>query len=164
VSHEPIHMSHTRGFTLLELLVVITIAALILTVVAVRFDLWGRGVAVTTATQQLASVMRRAHARAALEGRTVEMHIDPQRSRYWLSGQPRAYTLSGGLRIEPVQSQRAAAARVNERLLVRFYPSGTATGIELRISDGQAAYRLEVSGLTGRVSMRRTAALEEAPR
>lgn len=161
MNREPIQLGGERGFTLLELLVVITIAALTLTVVAARFDLWGRGVAVTTETQQLASLMRRAHAQAALEGRTVEMHIDTRRSRYWLSGQPRAYTLSGGLRIEAVGSRHAGATAVDESLLVRFFPSGAASGVGLRISDGQAAYRLEVSGLTGRVSMHRVAGIEE---
>jgi len=150
----------------LELLVVLVIAAASVAVVGTRFDVWGGAVAVKAGTQRLASALRGAQGRAVLEGHPVEVHIDPSGARYWTGAGPRVRLLGAGLRLEALVIGEYASSGGSDNpdgLVVRFYPSGDASAVALRISDEHdRAYRLEVSGLTGRVRVRPEGTLEDA--
>jgi len=155
-----------RGFTLLELLVVLVIAAGAVAIVGTRFDVWSRAVAVKAGTQRLASALRGAQGRAVLEGHPVEVHIDPARAGYWTGASPQVRLLGAGLRLEALSVGEPAPDGASDKpsgIVVRFFPSGDASAVALRVSDERnRAYRLEVSGLTGQVRVRPEGAVEDA--
>lgn len=151
------------GFTLLELLVVLLIAATAVAVIGARFDLWNGAVMLKTDTQRLASVLRGAQSRAVLVGRVVSVHIDPSQARYWSDADDRVYRLAPGSRLTVVTPLGRAA--VPAQATVRFYPSGDASGLLLHMSDGGGrVYGVQVSGLTGRVRFLASGALVEGGR
>jgi general secretion pathway protein H len=142
-------MKPTRGFTLLELLVVFAIASVLMALVPIAFERLREGAQYRNALRTMMSEMRQARQQALTEGHPVRFQVD--------LGQ-RSYGRVGAV-MHPVPQAlqlRATVARVelqpNQVAAIQFLPSGGATGgsIDLLRASG-AGTRLRVDWLSGRV-------------
>jgi len=153
------------GFTLLELLVVLVIALMALGVVLPRFSALLPGVELKGASQQMAALLRQFRSQAIAESREITLQLvspQPTTEEEGLSpgDQPERLLLSDGKReygvpdsvvmtYIPAQSDIYS----NDTDVIRFYPDGSSTGGTLTLSDGHRQYRIEISWLTGKVSI-----------
>jgi len=121
------------GFTLLELVLVMFLAALVLAMVAPSLSPWARGQRVQDAADQFVAMTRLARTRAVSEGITYRINIDAPSGAYQLmsqangqdfaavqSSQGRAFTLPDGMRIELLSPDGTAS----QQPYVDFYPTG----------------------------------------
>jgi len=138
-----------RGFTLLELVVVLTVAGLILAVALPSFLGRGQPLETRRLVAQLEGDLRQARRAALLSHRGVGVRIDLAR-RELLSDSGALRRLPAGLDLT------LEAARVLQQGAHSggfwFYPDGSSTGGRLTLSDGRHSYRIEVDWLTGRVA------------
>ena len=74
----------SHGFTLIELIVVITIIAVIMGVAVTRLDWMVPQYRLRGVAREVGAALKRARARAASTGRDVYMEFDLSRGRYWL--------------------------------------------------------------------------------
>lgn len=134
------------GFTLLELLVVLTVVALMYALAAPQMGAGLPGVSARGAARDLVAVLQEGRSLALTEQRAVVVSID---------GTARSLQLDG--RNQPLRgkAQIHSGDVAAERFAVHFYPDGSSSGIELRVEQEHHRYRVSVDWLTGRVALHR---------
>jgi general secretion pathway protein H len=136
------------GFTLLELLVVLTVMALMYALAAPRLGAGLPGVSARGAARDLVAVLQEGRSLALTEQRQVEVAIDSGARSLQLDGRPQP--LRGKAEIH-------ASDTGAEPFAIHFYPDGSSSGIELRVVQENHRYRVSVDWLTGRVALQREA-------
>ena len=156
--------SRDRGFTLIELVVVMSIAGVLLSMGVFGFTNWRQTAQQQGSASELTSTLRNAAVRAVSEGRTYCVNIADQRSyTVW------RYTCGTGMRVAGpfrVQSDKVSftttatlpspnpACPAGDSCLY-FYPRGTAIPATVTVSSTARSkvYTVNVEGLTARVYM-----------
>ncbi|HAD08561.1 MAG TPA: hypothetical protein DCF62_03680 [Porticoccaceae bacterium] len=163
-----------RGFTLLELLVVIVLMVAVISVVSVNVVSGLDSSRVKTSARQLATVLRSARTEALSSGveagivlgrrdrDTGESNLDYgdlAGTLHEASGEQRSYTvlpagqwidLPGGMSLSLSNGGGARGALVPPGSLM-FYPDGSSTGGRLEVQAGSDRLTIEVDWLTGEV-------------
>ena len=85
IKHAKRYVAHSKkGFTLVELIVVITIVALFTGIVSISVDSTNSNVRLSNAAYRALSDVRYAQEVAMTKKRPVEVHISPGSNRYWV--------------------------------------------------------------------------------
>jgi len=139
-----------RGFTLIEMIVVVAIMGLVLAMVATRGPLGLHTLTARSAANALASGFRQARARAIADNRPVAVSIDLAGHR-WRIGADKPTELPRDLAIAvlTVAGQSAGGTAAD----IRFLPDGSSTGGRVELQDGRRRMRIGVDWLNGRVSV-----------
>ena len=137
-----------RGFTLVELLVVLSIAALVFGL-ALPSLVGGWGARVDLSAAAVASELRRARSDALASNRPRALLFDLETRRVTRPGRP-PRTLPEGVELDLLA---ARSERVDEqRAYIRFLPDGSSTGGRLGFErDGVLLVAVDVDWLTGAV-------------
>jgi general secretion pathway protein H len=139
-----------RGFTLIEVLVVMVLIGLILGVVAPYLPAVLPGVELRTTTRELAGALRHARSQALLQGESA-LVVDLEQRRYALDGGSRMHHVPERVALTLVTAeseQRGDAAGA-----IRFFGDGSSTGGRVTLSDGRRSFHVDVDWITGRVSV-----------
>ena len=142
------------GFTLLEMVVVLGLAALILALVLPRLGGGLEGLRVKTASRQVAALLRSARAQAVSEQQTVTVRVDPREGEIQVepsarAGIPRRLTLPDGIQVAILDEQNRP--RGNRAIQIRFSPRGGSDGGSLGVTGAGRLIPITVDPLTGRV-------------
>lgn len=152
-SHSPTHTYSQHGYTLLELLVVLVIAALVLGVVTPRLFAVMPGVELKTSTQTLAAMLRYARSQAIAGSEVVTVEYDDELPALRVSGSAKTYHWPESVELtlqneqDPLQYGIAQEAEAN----IRFYPDGSSSGGTLSVASDAGAYQIAIHWLTGKV-------------
>jgi len=140
----------SRGFTLLELIVVLAIAAFVLAAVLPVGSRRG-GRELERAARDVAASLRIVRERAILANATATLTVDLEHGFYQGEG-GRAAAFPRGAE---VRLATTAAEEENPRIgRIRFYPDGSASGGGLMLSRDGERLAVLVDWLTGGVSVR----------
>lgn len=133
------------GFTLIEVLVVLAIAALLAAVTVPALRTPSRTL-LETSVQQVAAVMRLARATAQATNNEALVIFDLEgRQVQFLTAEP--YILPQGVEVQFVS---AHPERRGESIAgMRFYPDGTSSGGEITLIHAERRSRILVNWLTG---------------
>ncbi|SDS85059.1 type II secretion system protein H (GspH) [Pseudomonas asplenii] len=137
-----------RGFTLLEMLVVLLI-------IATGLSLLAHGVAgglenarERQARRELSLALRSARSHAVLSGQPASLHIDLLRDSYRLDNQAEQ-RLPEGMHLRLTTAAELSSSREGA---IEFYPDGGSSGGNLYLQRGENSWRVDVAWLTGKVS------------
>ena len=147
-----------RGFTLLELLVVLTIAGLLLTVVPPMVSAVLPGTEMRTASRELTLALRHARLDAVSNGTTVEVMFADNPARYAVGDKPfRLLPEDTELRIGYLASSSSNSASYRELAdhpyRLRFSPDGSSSGATLLLTRDGSHHAVSVGWLMGRVTV-----------
>ncbi|EXJ17112.1 GspH/FimT family pseudopilin [Imhoffiella purpurea] len=139
-----------RGFTLVELLVVMVIAALVMAATPSLFSAALPGLEMKSAARRTASTLRMARESAIRQGADAALTVDLEHHRLDLPGY-RSLVLPKGLslRLEAASSEMID----DQRGRIRFFPDGSSTGGRILILNGNHGYQVGVTWLTGRIQL-----------
>ena len=141
----------SRGFTLLELMVVLVIGALAYTLVlGVPF----RGPSTSdlkAAARTLASGLRLAQTTAMATRRDATLMLDLETREFEVSGTMGARALPRDIELKLFTAQ--SEALTEKKGAIRFYPDGSSTGGRITVASGERKYLVDVDWITGRVSI-----------
>lgn len=142
----------SAGFTLLEVLIVLTILAAMTAIAAPVLYRHVARVDVEAAARTLASDLRWLRQRSIATQEETSLVLDLERKRYLRSIDNKERKLPAAVIIgfkadRTSQSERLGVATV------RFFPDGTATGAEISLSHGQRSYSVRVSWPFGKVTI-----------
>ena len=140
-----------RGFTLIEIMVVMAILALMLVLISPNFSTALPGVSLKAAARTLAGSLRHARSRAIALNEEVALAIDVETRRYAIVGGKTSGKLpgEGEIRLFTAQSELIDATSGT----IRFFPDGGSTGGGVTFIDGERRYRVLVDWLTGQTSI-----------
>jgi general secretion pathway protein H len=141
--------STPRGFTLVELMVVLAIAGLMLALAPPLISSVMPGVELKAAARRTAGALRLAREVAIADGRDTAWVIDIDSNRYRIEGDHRSGSLPAGLDVELV----AAEGEMQSDTVgaIRFFPDGSSTGGRVILKRGDGGYQVGVNWLTGRI-------------
>jgi type II secretion system protein H len=145
----PIHRTKhfRRGFTLLELVLVMVIACVLLAMIAPSFTNWSRGSQLRDAADNFVAITRYARDRAVTDRAICRLNIDPQAGTYALTMQT-----DNGDNFAPIQSSWGRHFELDKQMTMQllgtdgntpaqqyidFYPTGRVTPMQLRITDAR---------------------------
>lgn len=137
-----------RGFTILEMLVVLAIIAMAMAVTpAILAGLDSNRL--RAAALDLIGQLREARGLAVRAEQATEFALDLQREGFTLSTHPAFRALPPV--VDSVQVTPAALVGADRVARIRFLPDGSATPARIRLIRGSLSATIVVDGLTGRV-------------
>jgi general secretion pathway protein H len=147
----PVRPRGAAGFTLLEILIVLSIMALGAALVIPTF---GSGVSNTElkgAARDLAAGMRLARSEAVATRQETLVTLDIDGKNFSVATDPRKHDMPKGAEFKLYTAQ---ADLVNDKVgSIRFFPDGGSNGGRVTIASGERKYEVDVDWLTGRVAI-----------
>lgn len=140
-----------RGFTLLELLVVLAIATLLLAVTPPLLTAAIPAVETKAGARRITSALRLAREEAIRSGREAAFVLDVEAHTFRIDGPYRPARLPAGLELELMAAEREMQSETVGG--VRFFPDGSSTGGRVIVKRGDSGWQIGVSWLTGRVEL-----------
>lgn len=151
--HIPARPAHARarGFSLLELTLVLSLALLLLGIAVPWIGRQLPGVRLDAAVRELATHARLARNLAVAQNNSVRLIIDVDRRAYRLSSEASSHRLPG----QPTLTLYAPESeRLDEHTAaIRFYGDGSSTGGRITFVEGGRQRAVDVQWLTGKVSV-----------
>ncbi len=136
----------TRGFTLVEVVVVLVILAIVVGATAPALANIGSEDPSTAATRELLSLLRDTRRGAIDLGTSVSIVVDPRTGRYWVTPDEATQPTHAGSMPEGV---RASLIPTVERATFVFDPRGVARGDSLVLRTANGSVTIDVNRWTG---------------
>ena len=143
--------AQARGVTLLELLIVLSIMAIVAAMVVPMF---GGGVStgeLKGAARQVAAGLRLARSEALATRQETRVVLDLERRTFKADPEPREHALPSAIELKLFTAQ---SDLVSDRVgAIRFFPDGGSTGGRITLAVGERKYDVDVDWLSGRVAI-----------
>lgn len=134
-----------RGFTLIEMIVVLAVLALVAGLVLTRGPQRSAALEMRAASAAVAQTLRLARSRAIAGNQPVPVQFDPRAAAFRLGSDPvRSLPRGFALAVTVAEGQGAS---------ILFLPDGSSTGGKVALAGGGRAAQVGVDWLTGRVSV-----------
>lgn len=143
-----------RGFTLLEILLVMALVSGAMVMMAAALARGGDGSRLRVASSQMANGLRDTRARAMLNQVPERFELNLQ-ARHWQAAGRSAQPVSTGI---DLTMTTASELRTPAGGSIVFFPDGASTGGRVELAQGGQVWRLDVNWLTGQVRTTRVSA------
>jgi general secretion pathway protein H len=143
--------ARARGVTLLELLIVLSIMAI---VAAMVVPIFGGGVSTSElkgAARQVAAGLRLARSEALATRRETGVVLDLERRMFQVERDGREHSLPPAIELKLFTAE---SDLVSDKVgAIRFFPDGGSNGGRVTLAVGERKYNVDVDWLTGRVAI-----------
>ncbi len=141
-----------RGFSLLEVIVVITIIALSYTLLPKMVFSGVSGAELRSNARAVATGLRRARDAAINTKREAVMSINLENREFTLPNDARLHKLNEKLDVKLFTSE---ADQISDKVgMIRFYPDGSSNGGRVTVAAGERGFEIDVDWLTGHVTIK----------
>lgn len=141
-----------RGFTLIELVVVLALGAMVLLVLSPRLEALLDAVRYRSVVQDTLRTLERARMQAVVQGQRSVVAVDVAQRQFLMAGQP-VLTLPDAVELDVTGVADLAQSQPS----LFFEPDGSASGGRLTLSTGGRVSHIELDWLTGQIVLSRTA-------
>lgn len=144
-------MRASRGFTLIELAVVLFIMVLGFAVVGINLSSGHESAETRAAARDFVSALRYARGQALIRGEETTVTIDFAENTYRISTRDKTYKIPDEIEMTLVTAQTETGG--SGQAGVRFFPDGSSTGGRLTLERGQFVWRIDINWLTGQIEL-----------
>ncbi len=141
----------SRGFTLLEILVVLVIASLMISLVPPLFSGAVSSTQLKGSARDLAIALREARSKAIIHNTEQLVYLDLETPRYRIAN-AKPLTLPEDVMMA-VEVVTGATLTEKTQHVVRFFPDGSSSGELITLSGGNRVYHLQLNWLTGSITI-----------
>lgn len=141
-----------RGFTLVEVVVVLVIISLMLALVGTSISRNISGAEMRTAARKVAASLRYTRTQAILR-KSEQVFVVDTKNRTFKAPDRELETLPEGMNVE----LNTARSEVTSEHVggIRFYPDGGSTGGNVRLEANGRVYQVNIAWLTGEASLQK---------
>lgn len=140
-----------RGFTLVEVLIVMAILALILAVVPPLFSSSLSSATLKAAARDVAAGLRHARSEAITLNKEVRFRLDVEAHSFTIGDDKGALSLPSD--VELVLFTATSEVLDDQTGMIRFFADGSSTGGGITLIDEDRKFEVMVDWLTGRVTI-----------
>ncbi len=140
-----------RGFTLIELTVVLLIIVLGFTVIGSNISSGNQSSQLKALARDLSSALRYARGQALISHQEIAVAINLAENTYQLSNRDKTYHFSDEIEVTLVIAQDEF--KDEETAHIRFYPDGSSSGGRVTMEWGELMNRVDVNWLSGKVDI-----------
>jgi general secretion pathway protein H len=137
----------SRGFTLLELLVVLVVAALLFAVTPPLVSKALPGVELRSSARKLVAGLRMTRDAALVSGEEQVLTIDTEARNFTVRGRTHSLPETAEVELFTAESELLSEYAGG----IRFFPTGGATGGRITLAGSGRQYAVDVDWLTGKV-------------
>lgn len=141
----------SKGFTLIELIIVLIIAVLGFSVIANNINYGNYGIKLKLLTHEIASVLRYAQSQALITQKSTSVDIDLRQNVYSVSNQDKKYTFNKEIAV--IMEIAEQEYTVDQVARIRFFPDGSSTGGRIKLEWGNYLKQIDVNWITGKVTI-----------
>lgn len=139
----------SRGFTLLEILLVLFLMGLAYGLAVPMIGSGAMTLELKGATRQLAAGLRKARGAAIAQRDEATLTVDVEQRQFMLSGDSKTYSVSKNVELNLFTAQ---SEQIGEKVgNIRFFPDGTSTGGRITLTAKGSSFTVDVDWLTGKV-------------
>ncbi len=136
-----------EGFTILEVLVTLALAATVTTGLGIALQAASRRAALDQGLSILRHMTALARAQALSSGDTATLTIDPFRGALQIRALSRHAVLPASISLRVTTAKEAA---IDGEAIIAFFPDGSSSGAEFRLTTGNASTKASVAWYNGR--------------
>jgi len=141
-----------RGFTLVEVMVVMVIIALIMALVGTSMARSVSSAEARASTRKMVASLRYTRARAIIDKKEQVFHVDIDNRSYQAPGRKQVNLPEGvDVTITTARSEVTSESVAG----IRFFPDGGSTGGHIELTVNEREYRINVAWLTGETKLER---------
>ena len=141
-----------KGFTLIEIMVVMVIIALVLGLVATSMSRSISGAEARAASRNLVASLRYTRARAIIDKQEHVFQVDTENRSYQAPGRKQV-TLPEGVDVTITTARSEVTSEAVSG--IRFFPDGGSTGGHIELLVNGREYRVNIAWLTGESKLER---------
>ncbi len=138
-----------RGFTLLELMIVLVIAAIMMAVVPPMISSALPGAELKASARKVAAGLRYARNRSLTSDEETTLMLDLETKQFNVSGKKKTFQIHKDLELTLLTAESEMVAE--NKGAIRFFPDGGSTGGRISLSTDKRKYAVDVDWLTGKV-------------
>jgi general secretion pathway protein H len=144
-----IHAS--KGFTLLEIMLVLFIVLLGFGVIGSRISSGNDSAAHQAAARDMMSALRYARGQALISRKQSTIDINLNENTYTVSGKDKVYTIPEKIAVTVVTAQEELSG--DGEAAIRFFPDGSSTGGRIKLEREGTNWQIDINWLTGQVDV-----------
>jgi general secretion pathway protein H len=138
-----------KGFTLLELVVVLFVVVLGFSVIGLNLSSGSDTTEIKAAARDIVSALRYARGQALMTHRETTVTLDLEGNSYTVSGRDKLYQIPEGIDVTVVTAQTELTGEGSAS--IRFFPDGSSTGGRVTLERGQTVWKIDINWLTGQI-------------
>jgi general secretion pathway protein H len=146
-----------KGFTLLELIVVLFIVVLGFSVVGINLSSGNDATELKVAARDIVSALRFARGQALISHQETTVTLDLAENTYTVSSRDRIYPIPEAIDVTVVTAQNELTEGAAS---IRFFADGSSTGGRITLERGKASWQIDINWLTGQIELDDTEASE----
>ena len=147
-----INHARARGFTLVEIMVVMVIVTLVLGMVATSMSSSVSGAEARSAARKLVASLRYTRARAIIEKSEQVFEVNTEDRSYQAPGRKQINLPEG---VDVTITTARSEITSEDVAGIRFFPDGGSTGGHIELTVNEREYRVNVAWLTGETRLER---------
>ena len=150
---EPCTLHLNKGFTLLELIVVLFIVVLGFSVVGINLSSGNDATELKVAARDIVSALRFARGQALISHQETTVTLDLAENTYTVSSRDRIYPIPKAIDVTVVTAQ---SELTEGSAGIRFFADGSSTGGRISLEIGKAGWQIDINWLTGQIELDET--------
>ena len=144
-------LTFTQGFTLIEMLLVLTVVVMGFAVIGVNISSGTGATAHQSAARDLVSALRYAKGEALIARQEMTVALDLKDNSYTVSRRDKVYTLPEEIELTVVTAQEELSG--DGVANIRFYPDGSSTGGRIKLEQKGTNWQIDINWLTGQIEL-----------
>jgi general secretion pathway protein H len=138
-----------KGFTLLELVVVLFVVVLGFSAIGLNLSSGSDTTKIKAAARDIVSALRYARGQALMTHRETTVALDLESNSYTVSGRDKLYQIPKGIDVTVVTAQSELTGEGSAN--IRFFPDGSSSGGRVTLERGQTVWKIDINWLTGQI-------------
>lgn len=140
-----------KGFTLLELMVVLIVVVLGFSIIGVNISSGTNSAAHQAAARDLVSALRYARGQALIAREETTVAIDLNENSYTVSNRDKVFEIPETIDLTVVTAQEELTGKGQAN--IRFFPDGSSTGGRVKLERNGINWQIDINWLTGQIEL-----------